>query len=90
MMSSHKSIIAFILYIIFLIVISVISYGSISNRAWLHFIGDMGVLNTVLWLICNSEYAKNNIGETVSKKYSRIFRWLAIIVLCVYVILLLR
>ena len=89
-MNSHKSIIAFILYIILLIVISVISYGSISNRAWLHFIGDVGVLNAVLWLICNSEYTKSKIGETISKKYSRIFRWTAIIVLSAYVILLLR
>ena len=89
-MNTHKSIIAFILYLIFLIAISFLLYSSISNGVWLHCIGDVGVLNAVLWLVCNSEYIKNNIGETMSKKYSRIFRWIAMVVLSAYVILLLR
>jgi hypothetical protein len=90
MMNTHKSIFAFILYIIFLIAISFLLYSSISNHNWLHCIGDIGMLSTVLWLLWNSEFIKNKTGETVSLKYSRIFRWLAMVVLIAYVILLLR
>ena len=90
MLKNYQNTFAFILYIIFLIAISFLLYSSISNHNWLHCLGDVGVLNAVLWLVCNSEYMKNNIGETMSKKYSRIFRWIAMVVLSAYVILLLR
>ena len=90
MLKNCQNTFAFILYIIFLIAISFLLYSSISNHNWLHCIGDIGMLSTVLWLLWNSEFIKNKIGETVSQKYSRIFRWIAMVVLSAYVILLLR
>jgi hypothetical protein len=90
MSNNFKSKILFILYLLMSAALLWLLCKSILNRAWLHCIGDMGMLSVSFWLIFSSKYFKNKKGETKSLKYGQFFRWLGIIILSVYVLLLLR
>ena len=85
-----KNILSLFAYSLLAIVILYTIYNSTSNRSFLEYFGDAGMICGLCWMILTDGYVKNKIGAIKITKYGQIFRYLAMVFLAIYLLLHLR